>query len=122
MTEYVEIVKILALLNDLVNECSDKEEFFNRAFDAVDGMRSSSDVVPKSEVDKWKSISEQIHKEMSERVVEERKIERNIAVAQIIGEILSRHTPDCDGFLTMHTGELPEIKKKYTEGHICEES
>ena len=75
----------------------------------------TADVVPKSEVDKWKEINEQLHKEMSERVIQERKIERNLAVLQIIGEILSRHTPDIDGFFTIHKTELAELKKKYTE-------
>lgn len=38
MIEYVEIKKVLALLNDLVNDCVDKDEFYNRAFDSIDDM------------------------------------------------------------------------------------
>ena len=34
---------------------------------------------------------------------------------EIIGEILLNHTPDIDGFFTMHETELAELKKKYTE-------
>ena len=34
---------------------------------------------------------------------------------EIIGEILSSHTLDIDGFFTMHESELTELKKKYTE-------
>lgn len=34
---------------------------------------------------------------------------------KIIGEILSNHTPDIDGFFIMHESELVELKKKYTE-------
>lgn len=32
---------------------------------------------------------------------------------EIIGEILLNHTPDIDGFFTMHESELAELKKKY---------
>ena len=34
---------------------------------------------------------------------------------EIIGEILSSHTLDIDGFFTMHESEFTELKKKYTE-------
>ena len=34
---------------------------------------------------------------------------------EIIGEILASHTPDIDGFFTMHECELVNIKKNYTE-------
>lgn len=34
---------------------------------------------------------------------------------KIIGEILLNHTPDVDGFFTMHESELIKIKNKYTE-------
>lgn len=36
-------------------------------------------------------------------------------VREIIGEILLNHTPDIDGFFTMHESELAELKKKYTD-------
>jgi hypothetical protein len=65
------------------------------------------------ENERWKAIPEQLHKEMSEQMIEERKIERKLAVSQIIGEILSRHTSDIDGFITIHVTELAELKKKY---------
>ena len=44
MAQYIEVKEVLKLFNDLVNECADKDEFYNRAFDAVDTM-PSSDVV-----------------------------------------------------------------------------
>lgn len=34
---------------------------------------------------------------------------------EIIGEILSSHTLDIDGFFTIHESELTELKKKYVE-------
>lgn len=34
---------------------------------------------------------------------------------EIIGEILLNHTPDIDGFFTIHESELAKIKNKYTE-------
>ena len=36
-------------------------------------------------------------------------------VKEIFGEILSNHTPDIDGFFTMHKSELAELEKKYME-------
>lgn len=35
---------------------------------------------------------------------------------KIIGEILLNHTPDVDGFFTMHESEFVKIKKKYIGG------
>ena len=35
---------------------------------------------------------------------------------EIIGEILSSHTPDIDGFFTMHELELANLKNKYLKG------
>ena len=40
---------------------------------------------------------------------------QNEVAMEIIGEILLNHTPDIDGFFTMHESELAELKKKYTE-------
>lgn len=34
-------------------------------------------------------------------------------VREIFGEILLNHTPDIDGFFTVHESELTELKKKY---------
>ena len=70
----------------MVNECADKEEFFNRAFDAVDGMRASG-VAPKSEV--AKEIFEEIEK------LKHTKFDWSDVV-------------EWDG--------IAELKKKYTEG------
>ena len=35
---YIKVKEVLSLFNDLVNDCADKDEFYNRAFDAVDTM------------------------------------------------------------------------------------
>jgi hypothetical protein len=35
---------------------------------------------------------------------------------EIIGEILLSHTPDIDGFFTMHECELVNLKNKYLKG------
>ena len=86
MAEYVEVVKVLSLLNDLVNECADKEEFFNRVFDAVDGMRAS-DVAPKSEIAK-----------------------------EIFGEIEKLKHTKFDWSDVVDWDGIAELKKKYTEG------
>ena len=86
MAECVEIVKVLSLLNDLVNECADKEEFFNRVFDAVDGMRAS-DVAPKSAIAK-----------------------------EIFGEIEKLKHTKFDWSDVVDWDGIAELKKKYTEG------
>ena len=36
-------------------------------------------------------------------------------VRRIVGEILSRHTPDVDGFFMIHRDELMELTKRYME-------
>ena len=45
---YIERVQVLTLLNDLVNDCTDKDEFYNRIFDAVDAM-TAADVMTRTE-------------------------------------------------------------------------
>ena len=41
---YIKVIEVLTLFNDLVNNCTDKEEFYNRAFDAIDTM-PTTDIV-----------------------------------------------------------------------------
>ena len=41
---YIKAKEVLSLFNDLVNECVDKDDFYNRAFDVVDAM-PTADVV-----------------------------------------------------------------------------
>ena len=48
MDEYIEAKKVLKILNELVNDCPDKEEFYNRVFEEVDTMPAAN-VAPKSE-------------------------------------------------------------------------
>ena len=50
-------------------------------------IETTEDVVPKSEVEGWKSASEQLYKEMSERILEERKIERKLVARKIFEDI-----------------------------------
>ena len=118
--EYITKQAAQKCLDDLSSEnlIGNENDTFISLAEAKDRIEElpAADVVPKSEVDKWKSASEQLHKEMSERMAEERKIERTFAVVQIIGEILSNHTPDVDGFFYIHKSEFAELKKKYTEG------
>ena len=77
----------------------------------------TEDVVPKSEVEKWKEINEQLYKEMSERMIEERKIERNLVAREIfeeIDELLVQNATMQIATSTLHC-KLAELKKKYTE-------
>ena len=114
MAEYINREDALKIIDSYSKACTEEGKVVADAIrDIIAVITPTADVVPKSEVDKWKEINEQLHKEMSERMIAERKIERNLAVLQIIGEILSRHTPDTDGFLTIHKAELAELKKKY---------
>ena len=83
----------------------------NESYPEVDGckcFRATADVVPKSEVEKWKEINERLYKEMSERMVEERKIERKLVAREIFEEI--------DILGTYNPTLYAELKKKYTEG------
>ena len=66
-----------------------------------------ADVVPRSEVEYWK---EQCFNGCLDKAIVKAAVAR-----EIIGEILSTHTPDVDGFFTIHESELTELKKKYTE-------
>jgi hypothetical protein len=78
-----------------------------------------ADVVPKSEVERWKEINEQLYKEMSERNVEERKIERKLVAREIFEEIekLShRFMNDKHYIFGDMVWDIAELKKKYTEG------
>ena len=85
----------------------------------------TADVVPKSEVDKWKEINEQLHKEMSEQMIKERKIERKLVAREIFALIYDRlltffpaqsfiDTP-CTTYDRLFD-MLDELQKKYTEG------
>ena len=94
----------------------------------------TADVVPKSEVDKWKEINEQLHKEMSEQMIKERKIERKLVAREIFAEI-ENTAKDAIQFCEKHLitpmlketkidcykdllGYIAELKKKYTEEQV----
>ena len=82
------------------------------------GYRKASDVVPKSEVEKWKEINEQLHKEMSERILEERKIERKLVAREIFEEMEKNMVVFGDATLSSYFRGIgyrtfAELKKKY---------
>ena len=97
---------------------------------------NTADVVPKSEVEKWKEINEQLHKEMSERMIAECKIERKLVAMEIFAEIeeyaelqieslniaekLDLSGSDFFGggkqAFVLLLDRLAELKKKYKEG------
>jgi hypothetical protein len=83
-------------------------------------FKLAADFAPKSEVDKWKEINEQLHKEMSERMIEERKIERKLVAREIFGEIeydfaeIRKIEYDNPPVGVMFN-TLDYLKKKYTE-------
>lgn len=68
-----------------------------------------ADVVPKSEVEELKKAYLQ-YEETSGLKQAKQEVAK-----EIIGEILLNHTPDIDGFFTIHESELAKIKNKYTE-------
>lgn len=80
---------------------------------------SSADVLPKSEVEHWKEINEQLYKEMSERILEERNIERKLVARAIFTELFEKASLRFDGFrntIIFPLNHFDELKKKYTEG------
>ena len=77
----------------------------------------TADVVPKSEVDKWKEINEQLHKEMSERMLEEVKVAKKYLAREIFEEIDVLVDDYKHSYIQsiQFIAELAELKKKYTE-------
>ena len=71
-----------------------------------------------SEIEKlqeaWFKKEDTMQMIVKEHQDELQKAESNVA-REIIGEILLNHTPDIDGFFTMHESELAKIKNKYAE-------
>ena len=93
-----------------------KSEWFIKADDLYSA--STADVVPKSEVEKWKAICEQLHKEMSERMVEELKIERKLVAREIFGEIdrfFKRYDSDENYSIDDIEKDIVELRKKYMD-------
>ena len=72
-------------------ECDDSEIL-------CENYTPTADVVPKSE-----SLPLDVHEALKQHVVEEAKAE---VAREIICEILLNHTPDIDGFFTIHKTEL----------------
>ena len=121
------------------DECHGHSKFVQGRFCSNCGRPLKAELtrlyVPKSEVDKWKEINEQLHKEMSEQMIEERKIERNYVARKIFEEIekiiqdrkneeikrqgdnkmISPFTYSF-GALELIEFQFAELKKKYTEG------
>ena len=127
MPQYKDIDAILnSLPDDLPYKASVKRVLI---------QATTADVVPKSEVEVWKSASEQLYKEMSERMLEERKIERKLVAREIFEEIeklissteytpkTRRKTIEVEELKeqvdwVLHEGVpqlIAELKKKYTE-------
>lgn len=57
-----------------------------------------------------------IHKQILTKHIYLNIAPKSEVAKEIIGEILLNHTPNVDGFFTMHESELDELKRKYTEG------
>ena len=128
-----------ACLSMHCDECHGHSKFVQGRFCSNCGRPLKAELtrlyVPKSEVDKWKEINEQLHKEMSEQMIEERKIERNYVARKIFEEIekiiqdrkneeikrqgdnkmISPFTYSF-GALELIEFQFAELKKKYTEG------
>ena len=133
MAEYIEREAVLKIIADNCPHdkcgCNTEEEMGAGAAcyyirKDVDNI-PDADVVPKSEVEKWKEINEQLYREMSERISEERKIERKLVAREIFEEIEGLITNQClmlkdergvEGYVkaSVHYA-LAELKKKYTE-------
>jgi hypothetical protein len=84
MPDYIERDAAIKMIEEDLPEVV----YYQKA-DAIDCLTClpSADVVPSSEVDKWKNINEQLYREMSERIVEERKIEGRLTAKKIFNEI-----------------------------------
>ena len=111
MARYIEKEALIKLL--------DERGYFKHAiYKSVIDDFPTADVVPKSEVEVWKSASEQLYKEMSERILEERKIERKLVAREIFEEIekiIDTYTDEYGTMLTLEEDEFAELKNKYTE-------
>ena len=117
MARYIDADLEVEKINDTLSGISDKGSigyFALEQFKHMLEIAPTADVVPKSEVDKWKQINEQLHKEMSERMMEERKIERKLVAREIFEEI-ERETKN-HGIIYAQR-KIAELKKKYTEGN-----
>ena len=108
---HIERVKVFAILNDLVNDCADKDEFYNRVFDAVDAM-IAAEVVPASEVTRLEKLLD----DKCDRCIAREKAN---AAKEIFTEIeFDIHNLDFDREETRAIaieGIIANAKKKYTE-------
>ena len=108
---YIERVKVFTILNDLVNDCTDKDEFYNRAFDAVDTM-TAAEVAPASEVARLEKLLD----DKCDRCIAREKANTAKEIFSALNEmaIPEKCTDGCAFYLDME--ELSELEKKYTEG------
>jgi Zn-dependent M32 family carboxypeptidase len=84
MLEYIEREVAIKLIKE-----DSPEVVYYKKEDAIDCLKClpAADVVSSSEVEKWKNINEQLYKEMSERIIEERRIWGDFVAKKIFNEL-----------------------------------
>lgn len=129
MARYIDAEALTAEFKRLsLGENSLIERIFADGVYAVIDTFPTADVVPESEVEKWKEINEQLHKEMSEQMIEERKIERKYVAREIFEDLellMKIYTFPVvksgvieivkEPFWCIEPNDFTTIKKKYTE-------
>ena len=120
MTEYIDRETVKEIMQKYrCSDCTNDKSLdcplcqLHRPFAEISKM-PTADVVPRAEVDQLQAQIAQLQLDLHYSVCREDKKQSEVA-REIIGEILSSHTLDIDGFFTMHESELIELKKKYTE-------
>lgn len=116
---YIERAQVLTLLNDLVNDCTDKDEFYNRVFDAVDAM-TAADVAPASKVARLEKLLD----DKCDRCIAREKVNAARAIFEDIAEQIDngacrvfRWEHGFKGYVKDDVDEfLSALKDKYTEG------
>ena len=82
--------------------------------------RMAQKIVDKdAEIERLKKIPEQLHKEMSERMIEERKIERKLAITEFAERLKANNpkTVGCDVFYPfVYFETIDQIAKEMKEG------
>ena len=131
MSRYIDADKLKVRLEDFSKWCKDgRKQGVDFVLDCQLPDTPGIDVVPRSEVEKWKEINEQLHKEMSERIIEERKIERKLAKQEVARELIAEfktlavnYVKDRDLLLVAFKNALAyaetELEKKYAGELIC---
>jgi hypothetical protein len=113
MPDYIEREAAIKMIEEDLPEV-----VYYKKEDAIDCLKCLpvADVVPSSEVEKWKNINEQLYKEMSERIVEERRVWETFIAKKICEEIASNtvHLPGTpEDMLVTIKSEFLKLMKKY---------